>query len=142
MAGISALVVSVCYLIPQMVGAGALVTPLLGLPHFVGVVMVGAIVIFIVATAGMASTTYVQFFKGALLLICSSIVVGLVLCDHLLPGTLGTDFLVDYGSIAMVDLNGDNIGDISFTDCDAILTIFLLLYNIRSPCRNCLSKSS
>jgi hypothetical protein len=30
MAAISALVVSMCYLIPQMVGAGALVTPLLG----------------------------------------------------------------------------------------------------------------
>ena len=32
-AAISTLVVSVCYLIPQMVGAGDLVTPLLGLPH-------------------------------------------------------------------------------------------------------------
>src|SRR5512145_2620702 len=44
-AAISTLIVSVCYLIPQMVGAGALVTPLLGLPHYWGVIMVGAIVI-------------------------------------------------------------------------------------------------
>jgi cation/acetate symporter len=78
-AGISTLVVSVCYLIPQMVGAGALVTPLLGLPHYVGVIMVGAIVIFIVATAGMASTTYVQFLKGALLIVFSTVIVILVL---------------------------------------------------------------
>ena len=56
-AAISTLVVSICYLIPQMVGAGVLVEPLLGIPQSWGVVMVGAIVITIVATAGMASTT-------------------------------------------------------------------------------------
>ena len=72
-AAISTLIVSICYLVPQMVGAGSLVTPLLGMPHYVGVILVGAIVIFIVATAGMASTTYVQFFKGGLLIIFSSI---------------------------------------------------------------------
>ncbi len=72
-AAISTLIVSICYLIPQMVGAGALVTPLLGFPHWVGVTMVGAIVIFIVATAGMTSTTYVQFLKGALLIVFSTV---------------------------------------------------------------------
>ncbi|WP_286821196.1 solute symporter family protein [Desulfobacter sp. UBA2225] len=72
-AAISTLIVSLCYLVPQMVGAGSLVTPLLGMPHYVGVILVGAIVIFIVATAGMASTTYVQFIKGALLIIFSSV---------------------------------------------------------------------
>ncbi len=72
MAAISTLVVSVFYLIPQMVGAGVLIKPLLGFPHWAGVLMVGAVVILIVATAGMASTTYVQFFKGSLLLIFSA----------------------------------------------------------------------
>ena len=74
-AGISSIVVSVFYLIPQMVGAGALVTPLLGLPHYFGVIMVGSIVIVIVATAGMKSTTYVQFLKGGLLIVFSIILV-------------------------------------------------------------------
>ncbi len=74
-AAISTLVVSVCYLIPQMVGAGVLVEPLLGLAHHWGVIMVGAIVITIVATAGMASTTYVQFLKGALLIVFSTVLV-------------------------------------------------------------------
>ena len=78
-AAISTLIVSLFYLIPQMVGAGALVTPLLGLPHAVGVIMVGAIVITIVATAGMTSTTYVQFLKGGLLIIFSTILVVVVL---------------------------------------------------------------
>ncbi|MEA1912052.1 MAG: cation acetate symporter, partial [Spirochaetota bacterium] len=75
MAGISTLMVSIFYLIPQMVGAGALVTPLLGLPHYAGVIMVGSIVIFIVATAGMKSTTYVQFIKGSLLIVFSTVLV-------------------------------------------------------------------
>jgi cation/acetate symporter len=73
-AAISTLVVSIFYLIPQMVGAGVLVTPLLGLPHYIGVIMVGSIVIAIVATAGMTSTTYVQFLKGGLLVIFASII--------------------------------------------------------------------
>ncbi len=72
-AAISTLAVSIFYLIPQMVGAGVLVTPLLGFDHWVGVCMVGAIVVFIVATAGMTSTTYVQFMKGGLLIIFSTI---------------------------------------------------------------------
>jgi cation/acetate symporter len=67
-AGLSALVVSLFYLVPQMVGAGALVKPLLGLPHWAGVCIVGGLVTAIVATAGMASTTWVQFLKGGLLL--------------------------------------------------------------------------
>lgn len=68
-AAISTLAVSVFYLIPQMVGAGVLIKPLLGFPHWAGVVTVGAVVILIVATAGMASTTYVQFLKGSLLIL-------------------------------------------------------------------------
>ncbi len=78
-AAISTLVVSICYLIPQMNGAGSLVEPLLGLPHWVGVIIVGIIVIAIVSTAGMTSTTYVQFLKGGLLLIFSTILVGFLL---------------------------------------------------------------
>lgn len=78
-AAISTLIVSVCYLIPQMVGAGVLVEPLLGIPHAWGVIMVGVIVITIVATAGMASTTYVQFLKGLLLIIFSTVLVVAVL---------------------------------------------------------------
>lgn len=77
-AAVSTLIVSICYLIPQMVGAGALVTPLLGLAHYWGVIIVGSIVIFIVATAGMTSTTYVQFLKGGLLIVFSTVLAVMV----------------------------------------------------------------
>jgi cation/acetate symporter len=78
-AAVSTLVVSVFYLIPQMVGAGVLIRPLLGMPHWAGVMLVGAVVILIVATAGMASTTYVQFLKGALLLIFTAALTVMIL---------------------------------------------------------------
>jgi len=78
-AGISTLVVSVFYLIPQMVGAGVLIQPLLGFPHWVGVLLVGATVIIIVVTAGMVSTTWVQFLKGFLLVVFSFILTVLIL---------------------------------------------------------------
>ena len=82
-ASISTLVVSVFYLIPQMVGAGDLIVPLLGMPHWAGVVLVGSIVIFIVATAGMTSTTYVQFIKGALLVVFSTLLTVYILQNGL-----------------------------------------------------------
>ena len=76
---ISTLVVSIFYLIPQMVGAGSLVTPLLVLPHAVGVMLVGAAVTVIVVTAGMVSTTWVQFIKGSLLVFFCGILTVLIL---------------------------------------------------------------
>ncbi|MFM9066347.1 MAG: cation acetate symporter [Planctomycetota bacterium] len=78
-AAISTLAVSIFYLIPQMVGAGALIQPLLGFPHWLGVVIVGSVVTLIVVTAGMVSTTYVQFIKGSLLVLFSGVLVALIL---------------------------------------------------------------
>ncbi len=109
-ASISTLIVSVFYLIPQMVGAGDLVVPLLGLPHWMGVVIVGSIVIFIVATAGMTSTTYVQFIKGALLVIFSTILTFYILNNGL---TLNPD--KNYHKFDKVEavITNDNIVSVS-----------------------------
>ena len=78
-AGVSVLVVSLFYLVPQMVGAGVLIEPLLGIPHYWGVIIVGIAIILIVAVGGMTSTTYVQFFNGGLLLLFAAILTGAVL---------------------------------------------------------------
>lgn len=113
-ASISTLIVSVFYLIPQMVGAGALVTPLLGLPHWVGVVMVGSVVIFIVATAGMTSTTYVQFIKGGLLIVFSVLLTIFVLVKG-----INTNPGDDYHKFISIDATLENgkvtgISDVSY----------------------------
>lgn len=73
---LSTLVVSAFYLIPQLVGAGSLITPLLGLPHYAGVMIVGVTVTLIIVTAGMVATTWVQFIKGFLLvLFCAALTI-------------------------------------------------------------------
>jgi cation/acetate symporter len=82
-AAISTLLVSIFYLIPQMVGAGQLIKPLLNFPHAAGVLIVGVVVIVIVATAGMVSTTWVQFIKGSMLVIFCSVLVVMILARGL-----------------------------------------------------------
>ncbi len=91
---VSTLVVSVFYLIPQMVGAGSLVTPLLGLPHWAGVILVGIAVTVIVVTAGMVSTTWVQFIKGSLLVLFCGLLTVLIL-NRGLEVNAGRDGAVD-----------------------------------------------
>lgn len=86
MASVSAIVVSVFYLIPQMVGAGSIVQPLLGLDYEIGVILVGLVVVFIVATAGMVSTTWVQFIKGFLLIFAAlALTIGVLAAAGLGP---------------------------------------------------------
>jgi cation/acetate symporter len=112
-AAIGTLIISVCYLIPQMVGAGVLIEPLLNLPHYVGVIMVGAIVITIVATAGMTSTTYVQFLKGALLIVFSLILVVAVCVRGIstTPDQGGAVPFHEYQTVQVADLGGSSVGD-------------------------------
>ncbi|HLE12648.1 MAG: cation acetate symporter [Bdellovibrionales bacterium RIFOXYD12_FULL_39_22] len=112
-AAISTLVVSIFYLIPQMVGAGALVQPLLGFPHYVGVIIVGLVVITIVVTAGMVSTTWVQFIKGSLL-VCLCFVITIMILNRGIStepkksdGTPVKIFKHDLSSAEVIPLPGD-----------------------------------
>lgn len=122
-AAISTLIVSIFYLIPQMVGAGVLVQPLLGIPQAWGVVIVGAIVITIVATAGMASTTYVQFIKGTLLVVFSLILVVSVLMNGLTttPDQHGTVPFHDLTSLTVNQTDdGWKVSDDAYTYQESI----------------------
>ncbi len=74
-ASVSTLVICLFYLVPQMVGAGVLIEPLLGIAHHWGVILVGLVVIIVVASAGMSSTTYVQFIKASMLISFSAVLV-------------------------------------------------------------------
>ncbi|ROO90485.1 cation/acetate symporter [Actinocorallia herbida] len=91
-AAISTVVVSVFYLLAQMVGAGALVSLLLGIrrgEEFAGVsadaaqvltiVVVGAVMVFYVMFGGMKATTWVQIIKAVLLVASTVVLTVLVL---------------------------------------------------------------
>jgi cation/acetate symporter len=115
-AGVSTLVVSLFYLIPQMVGAGTLIQPLLGLSHAAGVVIVGVAVILIVVTAGMVSTTWVQFIKGALLVaLCSVLTVMILTRGHWSAGNHPADGELPRHS---VDLFPESLAKQSQTEFD------------------------
>lgn len=114
-ASVSTLVVSIFYLIPQMVGAGALIQPLLGIqrmfgidPHAYGVIGVGIVVILIVVTAGMVSTTWVQFIKGTLLVVFCAILTVMILNRGFVADTKG-EMLAWTTQEKIVAAAGDNL---------------------------------
>ncbi|MER5974054.1 cation acetate symporter [Streptomyces sp. NPDC002055] len=82
-AGVSTIVVSIFYLLAQMVGAGALVALLLGITGEAGknlvVVLVGIIMILYVTVGGMKGTTWVQIVKAVLLIAGTLLITVLVL---------------------------------------------------------------
>ncbi|WP_127499079.1 solute symporter family protein [Actinoplanes solisilvae] len=93
-ASASTIVVSIFYLIAQMVGAGALVSLLLGITPdttFLGmdadtakvatIILVGALMIVYVIVGGMKGTTYVQIVK-AFMLMTGALVMTLLVLAH------------------------------------------------------------
>src|SRR4029079_5064936 len=91
-ASLSTVVVSIFYLLAQMVGAGSLVALLLGIKTgttFLGmdantakiatIVLVGALMIIYVTVGGMKGTTYVQIVKAFMLMVGAIIMTLLVL---------------------------------------------------------------
>ena len=82
-AATSTVVVSIFYLLAQMVGAGALVTLLLGVEgefaKGLTIVLVGVLMIFYVTVGGMKGTTWVQIVKAVLLISGTILITVLVL---------------------------------------------------------------
>ncbi|WP_109507897.1 cation acetate symporter [Nocardioides speluncae] len=82
-AATSTVVVSIFYLLAQMVGAGALVTLLLGVESDalknITIFIVGGLMIFYVTVGGMKGTTWVQIVKAVLLMTGSALIVVIVL---------------------------------------------------------------
>ena len=84
MAALSTITVSTFYMIAQMVGAGALVTLLLGSSHVsyhVAVIGVGVLMIIYVVFGGMLATTWVQIIK-AILLMTGTLFLSLLVLAH------------------------------------------------------------
>jgi cation/acetate symporter len=82
-AALSTVVVSIFYLLAQMVGAGTLVSLLLGIDSQfainVTIFAVGLLMVFYVTVGGMKGTTWVQIVKAVLLMGGSALIVVLVL---------------------------------------------------------------
>ena len=70
---LTSLVIIIMYLISQMVGAGALIQLLFGLPYEYAVVIIGALMVTYVSIGGMMATTWVQIIKAILMIFGISI---------------------------------------------------------------------
>ena len=81
--GLATLVISLLYLTAQLVGAGSLAAPLLGISGVVAqnflMLFLGVLMIIYVAISGMHGATLVQCFKAAFLLVASAFLALLVL---------------------------------------------------------------
>lgn len=67
--GVTSLVIVIMYLVIQMVGAGALIQLLFGMPYELAVVIIGSLMVIYVSAGGMMATTWVQIIKAVLLLL-------------------------------------------------------------------------
>lgn len=82
MASLSTLTVSTFYMIAQMVGAGALVSLLLGgITYNTAVIGVGVLMIVYVVFGGMLATTWVQIIK-AILLMSGTVLLSVLVLAH------------------------------------------------------------
>ena len=81
LASLSTLTVSTFYMIAQMVGAGAIIQRLIGLPFAPAVIGVGVLMLVYVVFGGMLATTWVQIIK-ALLLMAGAILLSYLVLQH------------------------------------------------------------
>jgi cation/acetate symporter len=66
---ITSLAIVVLYLVSQLVGAGALIELLFGVPYGPAVILIGALMIIYVSAGGMIATTWVQIIKAVLMIL-------------------------------------------------------------------------
>jgi cation/acetate symporter len=76
-AAVSTVVISMFYMIAQLVGAGAIIQLLLGIPYAYSVIGIGILMTILVVAGGMVATTWIQIIK-AILLIAGSLILSLV----------------------------------------------------------------
>lgn len=78
-AALSTIVIVLFYMIAQLVGAGALIQLLLGIPYWSAVILVGIMMTIYVLFGGMTATSWVQIVKAVLLMLGTVIISFLVL---------------------------------------------------------------
>ncbi len=100
---VASLAICIMYLVAQMVGAGALMQVLLGIPYKYSVLLVGMLMTIYVGFGGMMATTWVQLTKAAILIFGVTVMAVLVLSQF------GFSFRELYDQAANVHRLGDEL---------------------------------
>ncbi len=121
MSAIGSLAVAIPYLLAQMVGAGALIQILFGLPYESAVILVGVLMTLYVMFGGMLATTWIQTIKAVLLLTGGTIIgYGVMSLMNFDFGTLITAAVNTHAKGAAIMAPG-----VMFTDIITIISIGL-----------------
>ncbi|EZH66764.1 symporter [Bacillaceae bacterium JMAK1] len=80
-AALSTITIVTFYMIAQLVGAGALIQLLFGIPYWVAVIIVGVMMTTYVMFGGMTATSWVQIIK-AVLLMAGMFIISLIVLFH------------------------------------------------------------
>ncbi len=76
---VTVFVISLAYLIPQMVAAGALSRILFGISDTAGILIVGGLMIVYVSLGGMMAATWIQSIKAVFLLVAGYLLAALTM---------------------------------------------------------------
>jgi cation/acetate symporter len=121
LAAVGTLTVAIPYLIAQMVGAGALIQTLFGLPYTAAVLIVGSLMTVYVVFGGMLATTWVQIIKAAMLLSGATLLLVLILASF------GFDLEAMFARAAEVHPRGEAIFRLGGLYDDPVSVISLAL---------------
>jgi cation/acetate symporter len=89
-------------MIGQLVGAGAIITLLLGIDYTVAVIIIGVLMTIYIAAGGMLATTWIQIVKAALLLSAIFLTALLVLAQfNFNPFAIFNEVSIQLGSGAL-----------------------------------------
>ncbi|MDL5158879.1 solute symporter family protein [Actinomycetospora termitidis] len=76
---VNTLIVTIFYMIAQLVGAGVLISLLVGIPYWTAVSVVGVLMAVYITVGGMLATTWIQIVKAVMLLAAMAFLVVLTL---------------------------------------------------------------
>ena len=128
----AALVVTIFYLIAQMVGAGALIEILLGVPYSLAVVVVATLMMLYVAFGGMLATTWVQITKAVVLIV--GVVLMTILVFHRVDYDIGSLYSIARAQMDTV-FTGNRTGALQFAVLDAVARPRAVARRLRTAAR-------
>lgn len=80
-AALNTIFISAIYMVANLVGAGAVIQLLLGIPFSISVLCIGALITIYVVAGGMLATTWIQIVQGVLMILGAMILALIVLAS-------------------------------------------------------------
>ncbi len=106
-AALSTVIISIMYMIGQLVGAGAIIQLLIGIDYSVSVIAIGVLMAIYIGLGGMLATTWIQIVKAVLLISAIVVMVVLVLARFSFnPITLFGEVANQFGREALRPAHG------------------------------------